>query len=310
MPALSIHEASKHSTGVVKREAIIRSFLDNSAILRYLPFLDIRGDTYTYNLEDQLPGVGWRGYNEGFETHVGVINPQTEVLKIIGSDVDVDRRIVWTRGEAVRAEQEQSTIRSLSMQINDTMINGDSSTNPRQFDGLRRRITGNQLIPANLSTPNANAPLSMAALLKAIDEVMNPSAILMSPAMKRRLDVAAQQNMGGEIRVGKDDFGFRTSYLNGLPILPVGYDNTGKWIMDFNESGPAGGSQSSSIYIVSFDNEGVRGLQNGGIMVDDLGELDAKPVYRTRIEWQLGLTVHRGRAASRIWGITDAPVTQ
>ena len=38
----------------------------------------------------------------------------------------------------------------------------------------------------------------------------------------------------------------------------------------------------------------VHGLSNGGIQVKDLGELDTKPCYRTRIEAYLGLaTKHK-----------------
>jgi hypothetical protein len=40
-----------------------------------------------------------------------------------------------------------------------------------------------------------------------------------------------------------------------------------------------------------------------------LGELQTKPVYRTRVEWLVGLAAMHGRCASRIWGITNAAVT-
>ena len=40
----------------------------------------------------------------------------------------------------------------------------------------------------------------------------------------------------------------------------------------------------------------------------DLGELESKPVFRTRVEWFSGLTCYHGRAAARLGGIKDAPV--
>jgi hypothetical protein len=42
--------------------------------------------------------------------------------------------------------------------------------------------------------------------------------------------------------------------------------------------------------------------------VGDLGEIDDKPVMRTRVEWLVGLAALHGRCASRLRGITDAAV--
>ena len=47
------------------------------------------------------------------------------------------------------------------------------------------------------------------------------------------------------------------------------------------------------------------GLTNGGVMVDDLGLLQDKPVYRTRIELYAGLAVFSGKAAARLQGVLN-----
>ena len=308
--ALTLHEASKHRTGVVKAQAIVKTFEESSALLRMLPFMDIKGDAFTYNVEEKLPAVGYRGYNEGFDTSIGIINPQTERLSIVGGDVDVDRRLVMTRGEEVRSEQEMMTVRSAALKISSDFIKGDSDTDPRAFDGLRKRITGDQLFSPDAANPANNAPLSISRLMKAIDETVDASAIILSHDMRRRLQIAAQANLGGSIEFDKDEFGYRVMLFDQLPLITLGRDNDHKHIIDFNEAGPGGGNTSTSVYVVSFSPNGVKGLQNGGILVDDLGEIDDKPVYRTRIEWQVGMAVMSGYSASRIWGITDAPVIQ
>jgi hypothetical protein len=190
------------------------------------------------------------------------------------------------------------------------VINGNSAVEPREFDGLRNRIVGNQLIPALLSAPSANSPLSLGALDKAIDQVDSPNALIMSKAMRRRLTAAARNSaVGGDINYAEDEFGRRVTLYNDLPILIADYDDTGARIIDFNEAGPAAGSTSTSIYVVNFGDGMVTGLQNGVMEVTDIGEIDAKPVLRTRVEWLVGLAVMHGRAAARVWGITDAAVT-
>ena len=66
-----------------------------------MPFDKISGNALGYDREETLPGVGFRGVNEAFSEDVGIINPMTEVLKIMGGDMDVDRYIVVMKRIAV-----------------------------------------------------------------------------------------------------------------------------------------------------------------------------------------------------------------
>jgi len=307
---LTLMEASKLNSGDVKRSAVIEMFAANSPLLAALPFEDILGGSLSYNREGTLPGVAFRGYNESYTESTGVINPETEVLRIAGGDLDVDKAMIKTRGEQVRSSQEAMKVKALALNITGKIINGDSTTDPREFDGLRARITGNQLITALLTAPSANSPLSLEALDKAIDEVDGATHIIGSKDMWRKLNTAARQGVGGDIDYAMDDFGKRVPLYNGLPYIAVDYDDTGAKIIDFNEAGPAGGAVSTSMYVVNMGTDRVQGIQNGVMEVTDLGELDDRPVYRTRVEWLVSLAVMHGRAASRVWGITNADVTK
>jgi hypothetical protein len=42
---------------------------------------------------------------------------------------------------------------------------------------------------------------------------------------------------------------------------------------------------ASSIYAVKLDRQGVMGMQNSGIQVERVGELEARDATRTRIKW-------------------------
>lgn len=307
---LTLVEASKLNDGDIKRAGVIQMFAENSDLLRVMPFEDIPGGSLSYNQEGKLPGVAFRGFNEAFDESVGIVNPQVEVLRIAGGDLDVDRAIVKTRGEGVRATHEGLKVKALALHLTGKLINGDSDVNPREFDGLRKRIQGAQLIPALLSAPSANSPLSLEALDAAIDAVDNPTHILMSKDMRRKLTTAARNPaVGGEISYDLDEFGRRVALYNGLPILIADHDDVGAKIIDFNEAGPNAGNSSTSMYVLSFAPEMVVGLQNGVMEVRDLGEIDTKPVLRTRVEWLVGLATMHGRCASRVWGITNAPAT-
>jgi len=307
--ALTLYEASKLNDGDVLRQSVIEMFAENSDLLAAMPFEDIPGGSLSYNQEGQLPGVAFRGYNEAYSESTGILNPQTEVLRIAGGDLDVDKAIIKTRGEGVRASHEAMKVKALSLYLTGKLINGDSLTDPREFDGLRNRITGPQLIPNG--TTSLGDPLSLANLDAAIDAVDNPTHLLMSKAMRRRLTASARNmNVAGDIRFELNDFGKRVAVYNDLPILIVDYDDVGSRIIDFNEASnnATPGAVATSIYVVSLQEGMITGLQNGIMDVEDLGEIDSKPVLRTRIDWLIGMAIMHGRAAARLWSISDAAV--
>lgn len=305
---MTLLEASKLHSGDVVRQGVIEMFAQNSELLRVLPFMDVPGGSYHYNLEGALPGVAFRGVNEAFSEGVGIINPQVETLRIAGGDLDVDKAIIDMHGADVRSRHEAMKIKALSLYLGKKLIKGDSTSDVREFDGLQNRLTGSQLIAAG-STANGT-PLSLIKLDELIDAVDFPNALVMSKALARRLSAAARNSsVGGFITYDKDEFGRRVMRYNDLPILTVDHDDTGARVLDFNEAATSGTSTATSIYAVNFGDGYCVGLQNGPMQVRDLGEIDAKPVWRTRIEWLVGFATLHGRCAARLYSISDAAVT-
>lgn len=191
--AMTLLEASKINSGDVKKSGIIETFAENSDILRVMPFEDIPGGSLSYNVEDSLPGVAFRGINESYTGSEGVVNPETEVLKIAGGDLDVDMALMKTRGEGIRTTHELMKVKALSMNITKNFIKGDSSSDPREFDGLQVRLTGSQLIAAG-ATSGGDA-LSLSKLDELVDAVDEPNALVMSKAMRRRLSQADRKSV-------------------------------------------------------------------------------------------------------------------
>lgn len=308
MAGLTLVEAAKLETGDTVRQAIIELYAGSSDILMNLPFTPIQGNALKYNREAALPGIGFRGVNENYTASTGVLNPLTENLVIAGGELDVDTFIVQTMGLAQRSVQEALKVRALGLAWTRKFIKGDSSADPREFDGLQTRIAGGQLIAAG-ATANGTA-LSLAKLDEVIDQVVNPTHLLMSKAMRRRLTQAARNTaVGGFVTYDKDAFGRTVTKYNDLPIMTVDLDNALAAILPFGEACTSGTATGTSIYVLSLGDGMVSGIENGGMRVKDLGLLQASPMYRTRIEWFNGLCIMHGRAAARLWSIADAPVT-
>jgi hypothetical protein len=312
--ALTLIEAMKVAAteGKTIKAGVIAQFARASAWLAAIPFKDIQGNAYAYNLEGTLPGVAFRGINESFTPSTGIINQAVEALRIAGGELDVDTFLVKTGGPNVRNTHETMKIKALAASLSSKLIKGDSTSDPREFDGLQKRITGSQLIAAG-TTDNGDA-LSLAKLDELIDAVAGPNKVLlMNKALRRRLSVAARTTtVGGNILYTQDEFGRQLMKYNDIPILVEYPENDGTETLAFDEQGDVGGtpggSTSTSIYCVSFADGYVAGLQNGGMDVRDLGELQSSPVYRTRVEWFAGMCVENGKGAARLGGVANAAV--
>ena len=96
-----------------------------------------------------------------------------------------------------------------------------------------------------------------------------------------------------------DQFGQRALYYDGVPLLVD--DN-----QPDNEVRGSSGAVCSSLYAVKFGMEGVMGLQNGEIAIDEVGELETKDATRWRIKWYAGLASFSELATARLGGITAA----
>jgi hypothetical protein len=303
---MTLVEAAKLETRNLVRAGVIEQFARTSDVLRVLPFQDIQGNALSYNREEQLPGVAFRGVNEGYPESVGVINPSTETLYIAGGDLDVDRFIIKTMGENVRSTHENMKIKALAQAWTTKFVKGDTTIQPREFDGLQARLTGYNLIDAGASA--GGDALSLELLDEAIDRVPGATHILMSRALRRKFK-AARNNaaLSGAITLGKDDFGRPVNEYNGLPLLSTYGDAVSPDPLGFNEVNPGGGSAvGSSLYVLNFGADGVSGIQNGGMDVRDLGELNDMPLFRTRVEWYAGIGIFNGSAAVRVRGIKNA----
>ena len=305
--ALTLLEAAKLSPDPVQ-SAVSEMFARQSDILANLPIETIPGGAVTYNREGALPGVAFRGVNESYTESTGVINPITDSVVIAGGDLDVDRFLIETRGAQQRAVQTEMKAKNIADSWTTKFIKGDSTSDPREFDGLQARLTGNQLKEAG--STNGGDALSLAKLDELIDAVDNPTHLIMSKAMRRRLSAAARlYTVGGYVTYDLDAFGRRVMFYNDLPILVAYSQNGGTEPLGFTEVGSGGATATAtSIYCVSLGSGRLSGIQNGGMSVRDLGEQDSKPVFRTRVEWYAGIALWHGRAAARLRGISDAAV--
>ncbi|MFE1763107.1 major capsid protein [Streptomyces angustmyceticus] len=313
--ALTLAEAAKLSQDDLQR-GVLETFVQESPVLDRIPFLTIQGNAYAYNEEATLPGVEFRSVNEGYSESTGTVNPKSESLVILGGDADVDRFIVQTRGNLTdqRSVQTRMKVKAASYKFQDHFINGDTAVDPKGFDGLKKRLTGNQVFA---TATNGMGPVAAGHdFFDALDELIarvpglngSNGALYTNRQIRAKLWSSARR-LGG-MEFVKDALTGKPIYTyQGIPLLDIGQTAAGADIIPMTET-QGTSNAAGSIYAVRFGSaegdQAVTGLTNGGVQVRDLGELDTKPVYRTRLEFYTGLAVFGGKGAARMTGVLKA----
>ncbi len=307
--ALTLAESAKLSQDNLQR-GVIETFVQESRVLDRIPLLPIQGNSYAYNEEATLPGVEFRAVNAAYAESTGTVNQRSERLVILGGDADVDTFIVQTRGNLndQRALATRGKVKAASYKFQDGFINGDVAVDANSFDGLKKRLTGAQVITAGTNGlgPVAGAQDFLDQLDATIAAVAGgPDMLYMNRLIRMRI-LSAMRRLNINVEpVGER----RDASYQGIPLVDIGTKADGTDIIPQTETqGTA--TNASSIYAVKFgrdeSDQAVAGLTNGGVQVKDLGEIDAKPVFRTRIEFFCGLAVFGGRAAARLAGVLNA----
>jgi hypothetical protein len=311
--ALTLAQAAVLSDNDLQR-GVIETFVIESSVLDRIPLMEIEGNAYAYNLEATLPGVAFRSVNEAYVESTGTFVQRSESLSILGGDADVDRFIVRTRGNLndQRALQTRAKVKAAAYKFQDTFINGDITVDAKAFDGLKKRLTGAQVIDA---ATNGMGPVTAGQdFFDALDALMaavagGPDVLYANRQIIGRI-LSAGRRLGGATIVANDITGKREVQWNGVAIVDIGNTAAGAPIIPQTETQGTATGTTSSIYAVKFGqdegDQAVTGLTNGGVQVYDLGEVSDKPVYRTRLEFYCGLATFGGQAAARLRGVLNS----
>jgi hypothetical protein len=319
--AITLVEAAKLSRTELQA-GVVETFIINSPILDRAQLLEIQGNAYAYNEEATLPGVEFRAVNGTYTEATGTVNQKSETLVILGGDADVDRYIIQTRGNVndQKAIQTELKVKAAALKFQDSFFNGDTGVDANSFDGLKKRLTGAQVITAGtngLAIVGADSAArnlyfdQLDALIASVPGATpDNSAIYANDlVLAKHSSAARRETINAD---GADALGRSITTYRGFPMLDPGQRADGTRILPQTETVGAS-SVTSSAYLVKFGrNEAERAttvIYNGPpsvFDVRDLGELQTKPSERVRIEGFLGLALFGGKAAGRLQGLLNS----
>lgn len=275
--SLTLKESLKLTTNTLQ-SGVIEILGEESKILALLPFKDISGSGYSYNLQKNIPEVKFRAIGESYDPQKIEIENRVETLAILGDEAIVDtyQAQVFSDINDLMAVEISLRTKALANTYEKTFLFGDLEKDINSFNGLSKRVISKQVIQ------------SMGVITDDIDFAVDmihgePNAVIMSKSMRRTLT----NNNRGLITKARNDFGVQVKQYGDMTIVDLDDEMMG--------------DEVNNIYVVKLsEDSGVCGIQNGGISVTPLGNVGTSPKVKTRIEWFTGLAVFDDRAIVKI----------
>lgn len=268
--AVTLTQAKLNVTDDLQR-GIIDEFAKSSFILNNIPFHDCvspvgGGATLTYGYTRLVtqPTADFRAINSEYTPHEVQKQRYTTDLKVFGGSYEVDRIIANMGGIADEvALQASQKVKAASALFSDTIINGDSATNPLVFDGLNVAVTGTDTEyngdVIDLST-SAAVTANAVAFVDAVDEWLGTmegtDAILCNSKMAAKFRAIARRM--GMYQMTKNDFGQAVEYYGNIPFVDIGAKaGSNDPIVAINEG-------ITSMYAVKFGLDGFHAISMAG----------------------------------------------
>ena len=319
--AWTLAELSKIETDIL-RKSVIDTMIMESNLMELIPWETIgQLATGVIRIKD-LPSIGFRKINEGYAEGIGHFEHKVETISLFGHDIDTDIAIARAKNTVAdaRAIQQTLTLKSVAYAFNDKFINGNPITDPEEFKGLSKRVDDiyneNTTVFASqyidlADTTNYGILRDSAARFAFLDKLNeliyaikghNPSFLLMNK--KCLLAVRSLLLREKLLDTTQDMFNRKIDTYLGARMIDIGVKADQSTEIITNTQTLGGGSYETSIYAVSFSvGDMTWGLQQYPLEVRDLGELESKPTFRTRVDWNIGLATVDPRSLARLYGI-------
>jgi len=255
---------------------VIQTMATESKLLSILPFMNVEGNGYSYNVEKSLAGVEFRAINTAYNSVAPETERRTEFLTILGAEAVIDsfQLEVHANINDLMAIEVALTSKAIAHKFEKTFLSGDSAVDANAFDGLLKRFAGSEQEVVATSDIQADIDLLL-------DMVQGgASALIMNKKARRSLTAVARDYINYEV----NEFGVQVAYFGGVPIVDIEQELLADGI----------------ILAVKFGvKSAVSGLQSkSGLKVKALGELGETPQVKTRIEWFCGLAVFNDLAVA------------
>jgi hypothetical protein len=305
--AMTLAEAAKLSNDMLL-QGVVETIIKDSPVLQRLPFIEIVGNGLTYNQENTLPNIDFYDVGDTWTESTPTFTQVTANLKIMGGDADVDNFLKTTRSniQDLQAAVIELKAKALRDKFDTTFIYGNSSTNAKEFDGLKKLINTGTAGPQLIAMGATGATLTLDKLDQLIDAVKGgkPDMLLMSRRSRRKINTLIRA-AGSILQNDRDQWGNFVQLWDGVPIGVNDYILDTHVVSGSVETATTGGT-CSTIYAVQLGEGALCGLTSPGhLQAEPIGSLENKDATRTRVKWYVSLALFSAVKAAALIGVQD-----
>ena len=215
-------------------QQVVDIFLRNSEILQMLQFDNCvspqGGSTLTYSyMQKKLPSVAaFRTIGNEYTANEATLEKKSADLKIFGGKFTMDRVLKQAEGKYNNmAYQMQEKILAAISLFHYTLVNGNATTSPEEFDGLDKMLAGTTteygttaaIDLSNMTNLKANADQFYEALTVLIKNTQ-ADALLMNASMITKIQTVAR--ILGYKTESEEAFGKKVTVMDGVRFMDLG----------------------------------------------------------------------------------------
>lgn len=299
MPLLRV-EAEKLSNNDLVR-GVVEEIIDRDPLYALLPFAQTTGKAYVYNRENTISEGDFLDPNEVINEGGATFDEITTKLRILAGDVDVDNFLRETMGDTndQLGIQIAEKAKGMARKFRRTLITGDATGNPKEFDGIGNLVVAGQSISAGTN----GAAVSLSMIDELLDAVKNGADALIMRHGTWRAVKALMRAAGGTTppMLQWENFGVPVPAYDGVPVI------LSDFVPGDVDQGTA--TDTCSIYAVRLNEvDGLHGIFGGpsaGLRLEEVGLVQNKDAYRYRMKWYTGLALKSTQSLARVVGVTN-----
>lgn len=275
------------------------------------------GSTLTYGyIQLKTPSTAAiRTINNEYTAGEAEREEKTAKAVIMGGKFQIDRVLIGTSGAVDElAFQAEEKIKATSNEFHNLVINGNSTEDSTQFDGLDALLTGAETeitSEVDVST-SAKMDAGYNALLDEVDAFLStidgkPSMLLMNEKMLTKMRSAARR--AGYYSATRDEFGRTVEAYNDIPMLNVGKYYNGTNTVDII---PVDKEGKTDIYAVTIGLDAFHGISPTGskVISSFMPDLNAPGAVKDgEVELVAGVVLKNTNKAGVLRGIQISDAT-
>lgn len=221
-------------------KGVVHWMVRESPLLQMMPQKAIKGNSYKYTVNTALPGTQWTTTGTQLSESSGTLEQRsTDIYTLIQNQRTDKGAIALNSTQDPEAVDAKQAAEAMTQQWEQTMIIGRTTTssNDLQFKGLLRMLAeletssttdldgstspgegNNEQVTAVNATEGALTLPYMDALVDSI-KPGKPDLLLMSRAVRRKLNVLLRASGSGVIMTEIGEYGLSVQTYDGIPVL-------------------------------------------------------------------------------------------